>query len=144
MKTRNRNPTLILPLMLLVALAIFPASAVLGDTDPASAKAQLEFGVKMAQRGLWQEALFRFKQANRIEPSSGRTLNNMAVAYEALGLFDKALEVYQEAVKIDPGNAELRQNYARFVDFYRNFRPDPADGEVAAEGDEARTEDAGS
>ncbi len=144
MNTRNCKPTMILPWLLLGALALLPTSAALGDSDPASAKAQLDFGVKMAQRGLWQEALFRFKQANRIEPSNGRTLNNMAVAYEALGLFEKALEVYQDAVKIDPGNAELRQNYARFVDFYRNFRPDPADGAVTAEGEDARAEDASS
>lgn len=121
-------------LALTFALMTASVAAPLGaDDDPDRAQTQLAFGVKMAKSGLWQEALFRFKQADRKTPGDSRTLNNIAVAYEALGLFDKALEVYQQAVKADPGNTELRQNYSRFVDFYRNFRPDPEDGEAAEE-----------
>lgn len=85
---------------------------------------QLKFGVQMARRGLWSEALFRFKQARRLDPNNSRILNNMAVAYEALGHFDRALEAYQEAVRADTSNRELRRNYSRFVEFYRAFRPD--------------------
>ena len=88
------------------------------------AKEQLTFGVKMARRGLWSEALFRFKQARRLDPSNPRVLNNMAVAYEALGHFDKALETYQEAVRLQSTDRDLRKNYSRFVEFYRAFRPD--------------------
>ena len=88
------------------------------------AKEQLAFGVKMARRGLWSEALFRFKQARRLDPSNPRVLNNMAVAYEALGHFDKALETYQEAVRLQSSDRDLRKNYSRFVEFYRAFRPD--------------------
>ena len=88
------------------------------------AKEQLSFGVKMARRGLWSEALFRFKQARRLDPSNPRVLNNMAVAYEALGHFDKALETYQEAVRLQSSDRDLRKNYSRFVEFYRAFRPD--------------------
>lgn len=88
------------------------------------AKEQLDFGVKMARRGLWSEALFRFKQARRLDPSNPRVLNNMAVAYEALGHFDKALETYQEAVRLQSTDRDLRKNYSRFVEFYRAFRPD--------------------
>lgn len=88
------------------------------------AKEQLSFGVKMARRGLWSEALFRFKQARRLDPSNARVLNNMAVAYEALGHFDKALETYQEAVRLQSTDRDLRKNYSRFVEFYRAFRPD--------------------
>ena len=84
---------------------------------------QLAFGVEMAKRGLWSEALFRFKQASRHEPGNSRILNNMAVAYEALGNFEKALNVYQEAIKSDPTNRELKRNYSRFVEFYRAFKP---------------------
>ena len=93
------------------------------QADPATSGAQLEFGVKMAQRGLWSEALFRFKQANRMEPGNPRVLNNMAVAYEALGNFEKALDYYQEAIKSDPSNRDLKRNYSRFVEFYRAFKP---------------------
>lgn len=107
------------------------APPVQADEDPAAA--QLEFGVKMARRGLWSEALFRFKQADELRPGSARILNNIAVAYEALGQFDRALDYYQRAVKIG-GDADLRKNYTRFVEFYRNFKPDgDAEADDAAE-----------
>lgn len=100
------------------------------DEDPATA--QIEFGIKMARRGLWSEALFRFKQAEEFKPGNPRILNNIAVAFEALGKFDKALDFYQRAVKAG-GDAELRKNYTRFVEFYRNFKPESDD--AAAGGD---------
>ncbi len=85
---------------------------------------QLDFGVSMARRGLWSEALFRFRQANRASPGDARTLNNMAVAYEALGQFEQALNHYQEAIRSAPTNRDLKKNYSRFVEFYRAFRPE--------------------
>ncbi|MEM6792822.1 MAG: tetratricopeptide repeat protein [Acidobacteriota bacterium] len=95
-----------------------------GRVEPQTTPAQLDFGVEMARRGLWSEALFRFRQARQINPNDARILNNMAVAYEALGQFEKALEHYQDAIKADPTNRDLRRNYSRFVEFYRAFRPD--------------------
>lgn len=92
--------------------------------EPSTSPAQLEFGVEMAQRGLWSEALFRFRQAERHDPGNARVLNNMAVAYEALGQFEQALEYYQNAIKADPVNRDLKRNYSRFVEFYRAFQPD--------------------
>ena len=87
---------------------------------------QLDFGIQMAQRGLWGEALFRFEQAQRDEPSA-RTLNNLAVAYEALGRFDDALATYRTALEISPDSRSLRQNYTRFLEFYQAFRPKKPD-----------------
>jgi len=84
---------------------------------------QLAFGVDMAKRGLWAEALFRFQRADREDPGNPKILNNLAVSYEAVGQFDKALELYRQAVKLDPNNADLKRNYARFVEFYQSFRP---------------------
>jgi type IV pilus assembly protein PilF len=116
-----------LPLALVVGALLVGA----GMAQPAAAadakksvKTQLDFGVEMAQRGLWSEALFRFEQAGRQLPGDPRVLNNMAVAYEALGQFEKALEQYQNALKADPNNRDLRRNYSRFVEFYRAFKPD--------------------
>lgn len=93
---------------------------------PETSSAQLEFGVEMAKRGLWSEALFRFKQAERLSPGEPSILNNLAVAYEALGRFDKALDYYQRAIKADRTNRELKRNYSRFIEFYRAFKPDDA------------------
>ena len=112
-------------LMLLTVLLAGLSVGCGGSTvEPATSPAQLDFGVEMAKRGLWSEALFRFRQAERHDPGNARVLNNMAVAYEALGQFDRALEYYQNAIKADPVNRELKRNYSRFVEFYRAFQPD--------------------
>ncbi|MDX1998794.1 MAG: tetratricopeptide repeat protein [Thermoanaerobaculia bacterium] len=84
---------------------------------------QLKFGVDMARRGLWKEALFRFEQAHRLDPNNGRVLNNMAVALEAAGRYEDALAAYQRAIRLDPANADLKRNYARFAEFYQSFKP---------------------
>lgn len=112
---------------LLGVVMIAPAAPLRSDTDPF--EQQMEFGASMARRGLWKEALFRFQQADRIQPGNPHVLNNIAVSYEALGLFDKALESYQKALKAGSDDKELRSNYSRFIEFYQSFRPDgPADG----------------
>lgn len=94
-----------------------------GYGRPEQPGTQLAFGVDMARRGLWSEALFRFHQAERLDPNNPRVYNNLAVAYEATGDFDKALEYYQRALRASPENRELRANYARFVEFYQGFKP---------------------
>jgi tetratricopeptide (TPR) repeat protein len=90
----------------------------------ARARGQVEFGVDMAQRGLWSEALFRFRQAEKLGDDRASVLNNVAVAYEALGQFDQAQEYYKKALAQDPRNAGLKRNYSRFVEFYQSFKPD--------------------
>ncbi len=128
-----------------LALVVMLAPAPLTAADD-----QLSFGVDMAKRGLWSEALFRFRQAEKAEPGNPRVLNNLAVAYEAVGLFEEALETYKAALKADPANRELRRNYARFIEFYQSFKPDeepeaeipPALERPATEAQESSTEDA--
>ncbi|MEM7481324.1 MAG: tetratricopeptide repeat protein [Acidobacteriota bacterium] len=92
----------------------------------------------MARRGLWNEALFRFQQAQRLEPSSFRVMNNLAVAYEATGQFDEALEAYQGALAASPNNRELRRNYSRFIEFYQSFKPE-TDEDAADRGEDSST-----
>jgi tetratricopeptide (TPR) repeat protein len=102
---------------------------------------QLHFGVDMARRGLWSEALFRFNRANLEDPGNPRILNNLAVAHEAVGQFDEAMDLYKRAVELDPANAEMKRNYARFVEFYQGFRPRAEDAEgEKPEGEETETE----
>jgi tetratricopeptide (TPR) repeat protein len=93
-----------------------------GHRRPDDASSQLAFGVDMARRGLWSEALFSFQAAARLEPQNPRILNNLAVAYEALGEFDQALEHYKQALQIAPESREAKSNYSRFVEFYQSFR----------------------
>lgn len=117
-----------------VAVALMLAdTAEAAKRKPTTPAQQLEFGVQMARRGLWSEALFRFDQARKLSPGNPRILNNLAVAYEAVGRFELALETYQDALKANPGNADLKRNYAQFIEFYQAFRP----REETEEGDTA-------
>lgn len=115
----------------LAAAAALAGAVALPAAESSAAKAQLEFGVTMARRGLWHEAMFRFEAARRAEPGNVRALNNLAVAYEAVGRFDDALAAYRDALKAEPNNRRLRQNYQRFVEFYQSFRPRAAEGAPA-------------
>ncbi len=117
----------------LVAMAVLAALTVGAGGRSRSVESQLAFGVDMAQRGLWQEALFRFQQARQAEGGSARVLNNVAVAYEALGRFEEALETYREALAVAPGDSGLKRNYSQFLEFYQGYQSAPAE-EAAAEG----------
>ncbi len=125
--------------LIVLILLLGSSLAHAGKKPPANnASEQLAFGVEMAKRGLWSEALFRFKQAGRLRTGDPRILNNMAVAYEALGNFERALDYYQQAIKADRSNRELKRNYSRFIEFYRAFKPDQQQGAEEPEAVEAR------
>jgi tetratricopeptide (TPR) repeat protein len=104
-----------------------------GRSDPNTAAAQMRFGVRMAERGLWSEAVFRFQQAQQLAGGSdAEVLNNLAVSSEALGRFDEALDYYRRALQLAPGNRDLKANYDRFVSFYESYRA-RAEAESAAD-----------
>lgn len=109
-------------LLILLPLALGACSAGGAGIGGSSAESQMAFGVEMARRDLWSEALFRFQQAAQLEPNNPRIYNNLAVACEATGRFDEALEYYRKAVQLDPGNRDLKKNYARFAEFYQGFQ----------------------
>jgi Tfp pilus assembly protein PilF len=109
--------------LLALALTLVPVVACGSSPQPHDAASQLRFGVQMAERGLWSEAWFRFDRARLMGGGSDpQVLNNLAVAAEALGRFDDALEYYRQALNLAPGNADLKNNYDRFVGFYESFR----------------------
>lgn len=106
-----------------VALAVLSPAAASARPKPSnSVESQLSFGVKMARQGLWSEALFRFQEAEKIDPQNARILSNLGVAYEATGRFDQALDAYQRALKAAPADKDIRNNYARFVEFYQGYK----------------------
>ncbi len=112
--------------MSVIAVVAVPAAA-----EPVG---QLAFGAEMAGRGLWSEALFRFRQAEKEQPGDPRILNNIAVSLEALGLYEEALETYRQAVEQAPSMETAKRNYARFVEFYQAYRggeEDDADADTA-------------
>ena len=78
------------------------------------AKSQVEFGIDVAQRGLWREAIYRWERATQIDPGYAAAYNDLAVAYEHEGQLDKARKAYEKALELEPNNTQIRQNYELF------------------------------
>ena len=96
--------------LLLLTLCAIPASA----DQRGDAKEQVEFGIQVAQRGLWREAIYRWERATQLDPTYAAAFNNLAVAYEQEGELDKARAAYEKAVALDPENTMIRQNFDLF------------------------------
>jgi Flp pilus assembly protein TadD len=95
---------------LMLALSATAASA----SARSDAKEQVEFGIKVAQTGLWREAQYRWERAVELDPTYAEAWNNLAIAYEHSGKFDEARKAYETAVKLDPKNMLIQQNYDLF------------------------------
>jgi Flp pilus assembly protein TadD len=99
-------------LLLFLFLTMVPAPA--RASDRTNAEKQVAFGIKVAQNGLWNEALYRWKKAVEIDPTYAAAWNNLAIAYEHEGRFDEAKSAYEKALQLDPKNLMIRQNYDLF------------------------------
>lgn len=78
------------------------------------AKSQVDFGINVAQRGLWREAIYRWEKAVEIDPTYAAAFNDLAIAYEHEGQLEKARQAYEKALNLDPENSQIRQNYELF------------------------------
>ena len=103
--------TAAVPLMLLLLTLV---SVPLHADARSDAKKQVEFGISVAQRGLWREAIYRWEKATQIDPSYAPAHNNLAIAYEHEGDLAKARAAYERALELEPGNALIKQNYELF------------------------------
>ena len=97
-------------LIFLLAVAVVPAAA----DARSDAKEQVEFGISVAQRGLWREAIYRWERAAQIDPTYAAAQNNLAIAYEHEGELDKARGAYEKALELEPSNTYIKQNYELF------------------------------
>jgi Flp pilus assembly protein TadD len=107
--------------VVVLGLAIISGACATSGKPQASAHAEMREGVKAAQRGYWQEALFRFERARNVKPTDGEILNDLAVAFEALGRYAEALATYKQALQDTPKSSIIRKNYARFAEFYTSY-----------------------
>ena len=98
---------------LLAALLLTTVAPVAADARD-DAKKQVEFGIAVAQRGLWREAIYRWERAAQIDPSYAAAHNNLAIAYEHEGELDKARAAYEKALELEPNNTLIKQNYELF------------------------------
>ena len=96
-----------------LALVVLSAAPVLADAR-SEARSQVDFGIDVAQRGLWREAIYRWQKAVELDPTYAAAYNDLAVAYEHEGQLDKARQAYEKALQYEPNNAQIRQNYELF------------------------------
>jgi len=99
---------------LITSLVVLSGGTTLLAGQRAEAETQVEFGIEVARRDLWREALYRWQRAVEIDPTYAAAFNNLAIAYERLGEFDKARESYERAVELEPDNLMILQNYDLF------------------------------
>jgi Flp pilus assembly protein TadD len=96
-----------------LAMLLFLASGATLAADE-TADRQIDFGLKVAQKGLWQEARFRFERAVQADPQNASALNNLAVSLEQMGEFAGARKAYEKALELKPDDAYIQQNYDLF------------------------------
>jgi Flp pilus assembly protein TadD len=97
-----------------VVAALMASSSFLYADARGDAKSQVEFGINVAQRGLWREAIYRWQKATEIDPTYAAAFNDLAIAFEHEGQLDKARKAYEKAIELDPGNSQIQQNYELF------------------------------
>ena len=100
-------------LPLIAALAVLSASAFAEDAR-SEAKSQVEFGIRVAQNGLWKEATYHWDKAVKADPTYAAAWNNLAIGYEQEGRFEEAQKAYERALELDPKNLYIRQNFDLF------------------------------
>lgn len=112
-------------LVILFAAAVWTAP-VLADAR-GDARAQVDFGIKVAQRGLWREAIYRWQRAAQLDPTYAAAFNNLAIGYEHEGKLDQARDAYEKALAVEPENTLIKQNYDLFKEI--NDRAAKKDGQ---------------
>lgn len=110
----GRGSFMFKPLMLSIAVLAWGSVVPLAADARSEARTQVDFGINVAQRGLWREAIYRWERAVEIDPTYAAAYNDLAVAYEHEGQLDKARQAYEKALKLEPNNQQVRQNYELF------------------------------
>jgi type IV pilus assembly protein PilF len=115
-----KNALVVASLLAVVATAPAYADA-RGD-----ARKQVEFGIAVAQKGLWREAIYRWQRATEIDPTYAQAFNDLAIAHEHEGDLEKARQAYEKALRLEPTNPLIKQNFELFKEI--NDRKGRTDG----------------
>jgi Flp pilus assembly protein TadD len=74
----------------------------------------VDFGISVAQKNLWREAIYRWEKAVELDPTYAAAFNDLAIGYEHEGDLAKARKAYEKALELQPNNTQIRQNYELF------------------------------
>ncbi|UCF67295.1 MAG: tetratricopeptide repeat protein [Acidobacteriota bacterium] len=97
---RQRVSLILKMLSVLVLLAGAGDVLAARDLSRREFRQELRFAADMAERGLWREAMFRWKRLLEQRPDEPRLLNNLAVAHEAIGEHEQAIALYARALEL--------------------------------------------
>src|SRR5438309_650993 len=98
---------------LFALVASTAATPALADAR-SDAKSLVDFGINVAQKGLWREAIYRWEKAVATDPTYAAAYNDLAIAYEHEGQFAKARKAYEKAIELEPNNSQIQQNFDLF------------------------------
>jgi tetratricopeptide (TPR) repeat protein len=130
----------------LACAVLIIATPAYGVSNRYKSNKQLEFGVKMALKGSWREAAFRFRKAAELDPKNAYAHNNLGVSLESTGQFEKAIEAYTLALELNPKNERMRENLDRLEAYMasRLFRsPPPGSGSDDTPAEESIPDESG-
>ena len=115
---------MLLRIVLLASLLTVSNQVFVQADERSDARAQVDFGIVVAQKGLWKEAIYRWERASTIDPSYAAAWNNLGIAYEQGGLFTEAREAYEVALDLEPNNIMIQQNYDLFREINDRIQSD--------------------
>ena len=115
---------MLLRIVLLASLLTASNQVFVQADERSDARAQVDFGISVAQKGLWKEAIYRWERASTIDPSYAAAWNNLGIAYEQGGLFTEAREAYEVALDLEPNNIMIQQNYDLFREINDRIQSD--------------------
>jgi tetratricopeptide (TPR) repeat protein len=78
--------------------------------DPLQSLTYMRQGLVLMQQGLYDEALQRFQEADRIAPGNATNHNMMGLCHLRQGQFDQALENFNQALELVPLFTDARNN----------------------------------
>jgi len=110
----DRDPFMTVRLATLFVLVASVAASPAAADARSDAKALVDFGISVAQKGLWREAIYRWEKAVETDPTYAAAYNDLAIAYEHEGQLVKARKAYEKALELEPNNSQIQQNFDLF------------------------------
>ncbi|MEN8153974.1 MAG: tetratricopeptide repeat protein [Acidobacteriota bacterium] len=94
-------------------ITIISALILFSSCSKQTVRSEFDFANKLAQRGLWKEANYRWEKSLSKGNDSASIHNNIAISMEQRGDLKGALKEYKKALKIAPGNRYIKENLKR-------------------------------